>query len=151
MDVSSSRIYPVTPQTAYDGCIAMPLPFFLAKRFATLPPVAEVRDQHSWGVVGDTRAIVMKDRSRTAETLTAAEGPQFFTYRLDPQTGALKQLATEVRGRFEFEPVGDGTRVTWSWSIDPTGVGRPAMPVFGWMWRGWARQAMEQLGRYLVP
>lgn len=150
LELSSSRIYPVSPETAYDACLGMSLPQFLARRFAALPAVREVRDQHAWASVGDTRTIVLADGTTSRETLTALEPHQFFTYRLDQLTGPLKLLAADVRGRFSFEPTGSGAQVTWSWSVDPTRLGAPIMPVFGWMWRGWARQAMDQLGHALA-
>lgn len=152
MDVSASRTYPVAPDAAFDACLTVPLPFFLARRYAALPAVREVRGQHSWAQAGDTRTVVLADGTTSRETLTAVARPTHFTYLLDELTGPLKALATGVRGRFEVEPAGAGARITWSWSIDPRlPVGPLAMPVLGWMWRGWARQALAQLEQLLVP
>lgn len=152
MDVSASRTYPAAPEAAFDACLSVPLPFFLGRRFAALPPIKEVRDQHSWAAPGDTRTVVMSDGSTTRETLTAVARPTQFTYLLDELTGPLKALATSVRGRFDVEPAGTGSRITWSWSIDPRSpLGPIAMPVLGWMWRGWARQGLARLEQLLVP
>ncbi len=53
--------------------------------------------------------------------------------------------AARANGLWSFEAAGTGTRISWAWELTPTGAGRPAMPDFGAMWRGYARQALEEI------
>ena len=56
-----------------------------------------------------------------------------------------------IEGLYAFEKAGTGTRVTWSWVLHPKGrIGAAGLPIFARMWRGYARQALEQLERSLV-
>ena len=55
-----------------------------------------------------------------------------------------------IEGLYAFEKAGTGTRVTWSWVLHPKGrIGAAGLPIFARMWRGYARQALEQLERSL--
>lgn len=41
--------------------------------------------------------------------------------------------------------------VTRRWTIHPrSALSTPALPVFGWLWRGYARRALEELSGLLV-
>ena len=49
----------------------------------------------------------------------------------------------------DLHPAGTGTNVTWRWTIHPR-LTAPVLPVFGRMWKGYARQALEELSAQLV-
>ena len=54
-------------------------------------------------------------------------------------------------GEWIFEPIGSGTKVTWRWTIHPrSGLTAPLLPVFGKLWKGYARQSLEELSKQLV-
>lgn len=56
-----------------------------------------------------------------------------------------------VDGEWLFAPVGTGTMVTWRWTVHPkSGAAGVAMPAFAALWRGFARQALEQLSAELL-
>ena len=63
----------------------------------------------------------------------------------------LTSLRDHVDGEWVFEPIGNGTNVTWRWTIHPrTALTAPLLPVFGKLWKGYARQSLEELSRQLV-
>ncbi|HEY4332941.1 MAG TPA: SRPBCC family protein, partial [Ilumatobacteraceae bacterium] len=66
-------------------------------------------------------------------------------------TGMMKVFVAAADGLWTFAPAGTGVRVTWTWAITPTAAGRLAMPVFARLWQGYARQAMDEIEKILVP
>ena len=49
------------------------------------------------------------------------------------------------------EPVGTGTRITWSWVVHPkSALGRFAMPTFARLWRGYAARGLQRIEELLV-
>src|SRR3954470_23277454 len=121
LQLAASRTYPVPFERAFDELLATPLPELFARRYAALPPIREVRDQDGeWGTVGQTRTIVLADRSSMRETLTSLDRPASFGYRIDRLPGPLRPLASSVNGRWTFAGSGTGVRITWSWSVPPT-------------------------------
>ncbi|WP_395695946.1 SRPBCC family protein [Nocardioides sp.] len=153
VELASSRTYPIAVERAFDVVLPTPLPQLFSRRYAAIPAVREVRDQQGpWGTVGQTRTVRLADGGSIRETLTVVDRPRAFRYRLSEISGPMKPLVTGVEGRWLFEPAGDGTRVLWGWTVEPRGaLGRAAMPLFARMWRGYARQALEELERVLVP
>ena len=152
LELACSRTYPVTVERAFDLTLPTPLPALFSRRYAAMPPIREVRDQEGeWGTVGQTRTIVLGDGGTLRETLTEVDRPRTFAYRLADITGPMKPLVSGVEGRWTFEQAGTGVRITWAWTVHPRGrLGRAAMPVFGRMWRPYARVALERLEGVLV-
>ena len=75
-----------------------------------------------------------------------------FGYEIGDVTGGLKPLVSTVEGRWAFAPAGTGVRVTWAWTLHPLNAGSSlAMPLFGRLWHGYARQALEQIEGLLLP
>ncbi|OIJ23780.1 SRPBCC family protein [Nocardioides luteus] len=152
LHLESSRAVPVEPEKALDLVLPAPLPRIFGRRYAAITPIAEVRDQAGdWSSAGETRTIVLADGATMRETLTAIDAPTSFSYEITPLSGPLKLLVGHVAGRWSFAPAGTGTRITWSWDVTPTSSAASfAMPVFGWMWKGYARQSLESLEELLV-
>ncbi len=150
--LEASRAVPVEHEKALGLVLPAPLPQIFDRRYAAIAPIAEVRDQRgAWDAPGQTRTIVLGDGATMRETLTAVEAPASFSYKITPLSGPLKLLVGHVAGRWSFAPAGTGTRITWSWDVTPTS--RPAslaMPVFGRMWKGYARQSLESLEHLLL-
>jgi Polyketide cyclase / dehydrase and lipid transport len=85
------------------------------------------------------------------EELTQVDAPHSFGYVLSEITGPMSPLVSRVDGEWLFAPAGTGTTVTWRWAIQPQSrLAAPALPVFGRIWRGYARQALEDLSGQLV-
>jgi hypothetical protein len=138
---------------AYDALLPLPLPQLFSRRYAALPAIREVRDQvGEWGTLGQTRTIVLADRSTMRETLVSVDRPSSFGYRIDQLHGPMRPLASSIDGLWTFEKAGTGVRITWSWTVRPSSSAASLlMPAFGRMWQGYARQALEQLEGLLLP
>lgn len=151
MKLSQSRAVPVPVEEAFDRVLPHPLPAVFSRRNLAIPPIKGVRGQAGeWGTAGQTRTILLADGGTMLETLTAVDRPRSFDYTITEVTGAMKPLVSTALGRWSFEPAGTGTRITWTWELTPTAVGRYAMPVFGAMWNGYARKALEEIERILL-
>ena len=149
--LEASRSYPCSVEHAYDTTVVHPLPHLFRHRYGLLPPIKAVTGPEPWGTVGQSRRIVLSDGGTLRETLTIVDRPSVFGYRIDEITGALKPLAAQVDGAWRFTPVGTGCRVTWAWTVHPASpVAGRMMPVLGWLWRGYARQALENLEGILL-
>ncbi len=85
------------------------------------------------------------------EVLTRYDAPTAFGYSLSDVRGAMAPLVDRVEGLWSFDPVGTGTKVTWRWTIHPRSrFAAPALPVFGRLWLGYARQSLEELSNQLL-
>lgn len=147
-----SRTYPLTVEQAFDGVLPMPLERLFNRRYGPIPPIKSVDGPPDrWGTVGQERTVHLADGGSMREKLTRVDRPHAFGYVLSDVAGPMKSLAARVEGRWSFEPAGTGTRITWSWTVQPaSALGGLAMPVFGRLWRGYARQAMERIEDLLV-
>lgn len=147
-----SRTFPVPVEEAFDRVLVSPLPYVFGRRYGLLPPIREVHDQvGEWGTVGQTRMILLADGGSLREELTHVERPHRFGYRIDEVTGPMKLLASGLAGRWSFTPAGTGVRITWAWELQPASAAADlAMPAFARVWRGYARQGMEEIERLLV-
>jgi hypothetical protein len=150
--LSESRAYPVAPADMFAQLLPLPLPELFSRRYVAIPSIREVREAPpAWDAVGQTRRIVLADGGTMLETLTLVDPPRAFGYRITELTGALAPLASAVDGTWSVDPAGTGCRVTWSWVVHPQGrLGGVAMPVFGKLWHGYARQALADLERLVV-
>lgn len=151
--LSESRTYPVTVDDAFTRVMAWPLPELFSRRYLAIPPIREVREAPaSWDTVGQSRRIVTTDGGTMLETLTRVDPPSAFGYTITDLTGPLSPLVETIDGTWSFAPVGTGCRIGWTWDVHPRGtVGDVAMPLFGRLWNGYARQALARLEELLLP
>ncbi len=155
--LEQSRAYPVAVEDAYRTVLAAPLETVFARRYGVLPPVRAVTEQDGapdrpWGAVGQSRLIRLADGGTMRERLTTVEPGREFGYVISDVTGAMRALVASVDGSWAFAPAGTGVRVTWSWTLHPASTAAGyALPAFGLMWRGYARQALEGLEGLLLP
>jgi len=145
--VEQSRAIPVAPDDAFREMVPMPLPTLFRRWYGPIPPISGVRGQTgAWDGVGQTRTVMLTGGGSMREELTAFDPPRSFGYTLSDLTGPLAPLVGRVDGEWIFEPVGTGTKVTWRWTIYPrSALSAPLLPVFGRLWRGYARQSLEDL------
>lgn len=141
----------VAVEDAFDGTLPLPLPQLFRHWYGPIPPIKEVLDQSGpWQVAGQTRTVRLTGGGSMAEELTGVDRPRAFDYRLTGISGPLSPLVRLVEGRWEFAPAGAGATVTWRWVIHPrSALAAPVMPVFGWLWKGYARRALAQLALLL--
>lgn len=143
---------PIGIEDAFDLIRDTPLPEMFPHRHLMLPPITEVRDQpESWGSVGQTRMIVTSDGGSLREEITLVEEPTHVEYRITEIRGPMKPLVKQIDGVWRFSPAGDGTHVTWSWTIHPTSiVMKPTVALIGRFWNGYAAKALEQTERLIT-
>jgi hypothetical protein len=150
--VEQSRAIPVGREEAFRDMVPMPLPILFRRWYGPIPPVKDVRGQTGdWDAVGQSRTVVLTGGGSMREELTHFDPPNSFEYTLTDIKGPMAPLVGRVDGEWRFDPVGTGTKVTWRWTIHPrSALSAPALPVFGRLWSGYARQALEELSNQLV-
>ena len=62
----------------------------------------------------------------------------------------MRPLVDVIDGRWDFATQGTGTLITWRWTLRPKGLGTGVLRPIAWMWRGYARQALELLSEQLL-
>lgn len=149
--MEQSRAIPVSPEDAFAKTLPMPLPLIFRRWFGPIGPVKSVHPTGDWGTVGQTRTVTQVGGGSMREELTLVDAPRAFAYTLSDITGPLAPLVVKVEGEWLFAPAGTGTDVTWRWLVYPKSdlTGR-ALPVFARAWRGYARQALEELSHQLL-
>jgi Polyketide cyclase / dehydrase and lipid transport len=147
-----SRAIPVDVGTAFRRTLPMPLPTLFTRWYGPMGPVKAVKGQTGdWGTVGQTRTVVQAGGTTTREELTRVEEPNVFGYTLSNVTGPLAPLVDHIDGEWLFTTAGTGTEVTWRWTVHPKSrAAGLAMPAFARLWRGFARQSLEQLSDELL-
>jgi Polyketide cyclase / dehydrase and lipid transport len=150
--VDQSRTIPLGQKDVFRDMVAMPLPQLFRRWYGPIPPIKEVRGQTGdWDSVGQSRTVVLIGGGSMLEQLTQFDPPHSFGYTLSDINGPLSPLVGRVDGVWMFEPFGSGTNVTWRWTIHPrSGLTAPLLPVFGKLWKGYARQSLEELSKQLV-
>jgi hypothetical protein len=149
--VEQSRAIPIELERAFDQTLPMPLTAIFSRRYGLLPPVKEVRGQDGvWGQVGQSRTVVTTDGGAMRELLTEVDVPHSFSYHLSEISGPMRPLVDVIDGRWEFATQGTGTLITWRWTLHPKGLGTGVLRPIAWMWRGYARQALELLSEQLL-
>ena len=149
--VEQSRAVPVEVQHAFDGTLTIPLPTIFCRRYALLPPVKEVRGQTgTWGQMGQVRTVVTSDGGTMRELLTTIDAPHSFSYQLSKITGPMRPLVDTIEGQWDFTSKGTGTLIMWRWTLHPSRLGAPFMPLITKMWRNYAKQSLEHLSELLL-
>ena len=142
----------VEPDVAFDRLMNVRLTDVFNRRYAALPAVTDVTDQpDGWGVVGQTRMIVLADGGRLRETLTDIERPHSFAYRLDGIEGPLRHFVHTIDGVWTITPQDGGSRIGWAWTFYPkASPARLTTSVIGRMWTGYADRALIELEAILT-
>lgn len=150
--VEQSRTIPMGQADVFSDMVPMPLPELFSKWYGPIPPIKETRGQTGdWDAVGQSRTVVLVGGGSMREELTHFDAPNSFGYTLSEVKGPLSPLVDHVEGVWTFEAIGNGTTVTWRWTIHPrSALAAPLLPVFGWLWKGYARQSLAELSRQLV-
>jgi hypothetical protein len=152
LTVEQSREIPVDVEQAFDGTLPIPLPTLFRRWYGPIPPISKVRNQTGdWDAVGQTRIVTLTGGGSMREELTHLDAPHAFGYILSQINGPLAPLVSRVDGEWLFAAVDGGTTVTWRWTLHPRSrLAAVALPVFGRLWLGYARQALEELQRLLT-
>lgn len=150
--MEQSRAIPVEVDEAFRRTLSIELPTVFGRWYGPISPVKAVRDQTGdWSTAGQTRTVLQVGGGSMNEELTVVDAPNVFRYRLTHVTGPLAPLVDHIDGEWSFEPAGTGTAVTWRWTVHPKSrAAALAMPAFAALWRGFARQGLEQLSHELL-
>jgi hypothetical protein len=153
--VQQSRVIPVGVDDAFSGTLPIPLTTIFSRWYGPIAPVAEVREQQgAWGMVGQTRTVVLRGGGSMREELTSVDPPRSFGYALTGITGPLGLLVDKADGEWRFTPSGAeslATTVTWRWNIHAaSSLTAPLLPVVGLLWRGYARRSLATLSAELT-
>jgi hypothetical protein len=98
-----------------------------------------------WDVPGSHRIVHTTDGFQAREEVSAVEAPSYFSYVVTEFTQPLLQrLVREARGQWWFEEGPAGTRMTWTYSFQPTSTfaGAVLLPVVKLLWNRYMRAAM---------
>ncbi|OBF59494.1 hypothetical protein A5756_05885 [Mycobacterium sp. 852002-53434_SCH5985345] len=149
--VEQSHVVSVAPDAAFHGTLPIPLPEIFGRRYGPIPPIKEVRDQTgAWDAAGQSRTIILAGGGRAREDLTSVDPPRSFGYRLTQIHGPMALLVGSVTGEWIFTPADGGTEITWRWAIYPKSVlSVPGLPLFGMLWKRYARQVLGDLAEVL--
>jgi len=152
LTVEQSRAIPVGVEDAFNRTLPLPLPTLFRHRYGPIPPIKAVRDQDGeWGTVGQSRTVMLVGGGSMREELTSVAPPRSFSYTLTEIAGPLAPLVSRVEGEWSFAAADTGSTVTWRWTIHPRyALTAPMLPVFGRLWRGYARRALEELSKQLA-
>ena len=61
---------------------------------------------------------------------------EFTDFERPRRLGSATHMASmDLRGSLTFDPVAEGTRMSWSWQLEPHGVLKAAAPLLAWMGR----------------
>lgn len=150
--VKQSQVVPVAPDTAFHGTLPIPLPEIFGRWYGPIPPIKEVRDQTGdWDTAGRSRTIVLAGGGSAREDLTSVDAPRSFGYRLTRIHGPMALLVDSVTGEWTFAPADGGTEITWRWTIYPrSSLSAPGLPLFGMLWKRYARRALLDLAAALT-
>lgn len=120
--------------------------------YGPIPPIKEVVDQTGeWSTPGQARVVKLVGGGSMREELTSIDPPKSFGYTLTELKGPLAPLVRQIEGEWTFAPAGDGTTVTWQWTIHPRSpLAAPLLPVFARIWKGYARQSLAELAARLL-
>lgn len=150
--VEESLVIPVPTEQAFHNTLPAPLPEIFKRWHGPFPPVKEVREQTGgWDAAGQTRTVLLAGGGSTREELTSVDPPRSFGYRLTNVTGPMALLVDHVEGEWIFASAAGGTEVTWRWNIhSKSSLTSWLLPVFGSMWKGYARKALRDLATTLT-
>ena len=153
--VQQSRVIPVSVDDAFAGTLPIPLTTVFSRWYGPIGPIKEVRDQHGeWGIVGQTRTVLLSPTGSFHEELTRLDPPHSFGYVLTDISGPMALLVGRADGEWTFTPTGtgtSGTTVTWRWNIHSRwALTAPLLPVLGRLWKGYARRSLEALSAELT-
>ena len=62
---------------------------------------------------------------------------------------STQMSAMDIHGTLTFDPVGDGTRMRWSWDVKPRGVFKLMTPLIGLMGKRQEERIWESMKHYL--
>jgi hypothetical protein len=118
------------------------LPVVLTGYSPFLPAVvATSGNTGPWDRPGSSRLVHLKDGRTAVEEVTGYNRPDFFSYRSNKFTFALKYLATGAAGEWWFTTDGAGTKVRWTYTFKAKSwLASMILPIFArFLWSSYMR------------
>jgi len=152
LTVAESRVVAVPAAEAFARTLPVPLPALFNRWHGPFPPIRQVSEQTGgWDAAGQTRTVRLAGGASMREELTVVDPPRSFGYRLTDIGGPMALLVDHVVGEWLFDPKGDGTEITWRWHIHARSpLTSWALPLFGSLWKGYARRSLANLSVLLT-
>jgi uncharacterized protein YndB with AHSA1/START domain len=94
------------------------LPRFFRGALGLIPSIESMKTE-SPVREGALREVVLGDGSRIVERVTAWDPPRFHAYEAHEKNPLQALLFAKLSASFAFEEEGEGTRVTWTYSLVP--------------------------------
>ncbi len=82
-------------------------------------PSVERLENRGPSAVGTLRDVLLGDKTRIVERITAWDPPALHGYEAHEKNPLQKALFTRLESTWRFEPEGSGTRITWSYALEP--------------------------------
>ncbi|MBL7253112.1 SRPBCC family protein [Paractinoplanes lichenicola] len=126
------------------------MPIDLATVFKPVWPFPGIRSianqTETWDHPGPTRNPQFDDGSQADEQLTECVDGVSFAYQLTGFTNVLANLASGVRGEWNFNPDGAGTLIRWTYEFKPLpGRGWIVAGPFAPLWRRYMVAALDRM------
>jgi hypothetical protein len=110
--------------------VAEDTPRRVLKPYGLIPAVkGSVILDGPWDHPGANRTVVLDGGQTLHEEITAYDSPRFFSYEISDFSFSLKTIASKGRGTWSFVDMGDRTKVTWTYSFEPSSC--PVRPALG--------------------
>lgn len=133
-----------------EHCFDVIVPVDLSRIFTGhlgLPAVIGQKDATGkWDAVGQTRIVLLSDKSEAQEVLLGYDRPYGFNYQVFDFTGSLRFLAQRAEGQWWFNDLGNGrTNIRWEYAFIPaSNIAVPFITLVAKMlWRGYMRKALK--------
>lgn len=111
-----------------------------------IPGVSKTTDTSGpWDVPGSHRIVHLSDGNSARETVTAADSPDYFAYRVNEFTQPLiRTLVKEARGQWWFIDDGAGTHAKWTYTFEARGLWAVPLlfPMVKMLWNRAMKSAM---------
>jgi hypothetical protein len=90
--------------------------------YGLLPGVASTSGNTGpWNRPGSSRTVHLADGNTAREEVTAYERPNYFAYRTDNYSFALKYISTGAKGQWWFNADNGLTHIKWSYAFTAKG------------------------------
>jgi hypothetical protein len=116
--------------------------------YGLLPSVKGTQNQTgAWDRVGQTRTVILSDKSSAQEKLTGYEYPNYFSYTVSHFSGVLRYLTTVAEGEwfFQSDSCDKVTQIKWRYALTAKSVF--AEPILWFimnaLWRGYMQKVIQ--------
>lgn len=148
ISVTLEETFTVPRQQIFEFIVAEDVLPKILTGYGPLPAVVTTRDVSGpWDQPGSWRHVVLADGNTAREEVTEFKQGDYFAYRINEFTFAVKYLATHAQGQWWFTDVGTGgTKVRWTYTFYAKNAlaALPLKAFAGILWRGYMQVCLDQ-------